>query len=517
MKMESSSMNAATEADPFHQNFSETFDVIVVGYGFAGAVAAIEAHDGGAKVLLIEKMPDPGGISICSGGGLRHADDAGQAFAYLKATNGGKTPDALLRVLAQGMTEVKAQVERLAEPLGAKVGLRHRQANYPFEGYGTFAFVDIADYPGFDPQAEYPYARGMGGLRMFKVLDENIKRRGIEVRLETSAHRLIRGPRGDVRGLWLSRHGERWAVQARKGVILACGGFESGVEFQQQFWQFGEVKSAAFRGNTGDGIRIGQDVGASLTHLWHFHGSYGFHHPDPAFPFGIRVKRLPDWTPDVAPAEAAMTWILVDRKGRRFMNEYAPYFHDTGHRPLERMDTETQRFAYQPAFLIVDDEGRQRYPLGHVVFNDRSVQPYDWSSDNLKEVGNGILNVAHSIEELAALLGCPPGDIAATLDNWNAAVESGVDREHGRPSQTMVPVRKPPFYVGRIWPVVSNTQGGLLHDESQRVLNSYGEAVPGLYVAGELGSLWGHLYLVGGNLAECFISGRIAARHAAAG
>jgi succinate dehydrogenase/fumarate reductase flavoprotein subunit len=70
----------------------ETFDVVVVGFGLAGAITAIEAHDAGATVLLVEKEPNPGGISICAGGGVRIADDAAKAFAYLKATNAGTTP-----------------------------------------------------------------------------------------------------------------------------------------------------------------------------------------------------------------------------------------------------------------------------------------------------------------------------------------------------------------------------------------------------------------------------------------
>ena len=71
----------------------ECFDVVVVGFGLAGAIAAIEAHDAGAKVLLVEKESGPGGISICAGGGMRIAQDAAEAFAYLKATCAGTTPD----------------------------------------------------------------------------------------------------------------------------------------------------------------------------------------------------------------------------------------------------------------------------------------------------------------------------------------------------------------------------------------------------------------------------------------
>ena len=80
--------------------WNESTDVIIVGCGFAGATAAIAAHDAGAEVVLLEKMPDPGGISICSGGGLRIASDAQAAFTYLQATNAGTTPDDVLQVLA---------------------------------------------------------------------------------------------------------------------------------------------------------------------------------------------------------------------------------------------------------------------------------------------------------------------------------------------------------------------------------------------------------------------------------
>ena len=72
----------------------------------------------------------------------------------------------------------------------------------------------------------------------------------------------------------------------------------------------------------------------------------------------------------------------------------------------------------------------------------------------------------------------------------------------------------PPFYAARLWPVVINTQGGPVHDARQRVLDPFGRPVPRLYAAGELGSVFGHVYLAGGNLAECFVGGRNAARSA---
>ena len=79
-----------------------------------------------------------------------------------------------------------------------------------------------------------------------------------------------------------------------------------------------------------------------------------------------------------------------------------------------------------------------------------------------------------------------------------------------------MPIAEPPFSAARVWPIVSNTQGGLSHDEDQRVLDAFGSPIPRLYVTGELGSVFGHLYISGGNFSECLVGGRIAGRNAAA-
>jgi succinate dehydrogenase/fumarate reductase flavoprotein subunit len=81
---------------------------------------------------------------------------------------------------------------------------------------------------------------------------------------------------------------------------------------------------------------------------------------------------------------------------------------------------------------------------------------------------------------------------------------------------SLVPLGTPPYYTTALWPMVGNTQGGPVHDARNRILNPFGEVIEGLYEAGELGSVFGHLYLSGGNLAECFAGGRLAATEAAA-
>lgn len=502
--------------DPYTEDFDEAFDVVVVGFGFAGAVSAISSHDASARVLLIEKMPDPGGISICSGGGLRLAEDVAAARAYLNSTNGDATPEPINTAFANAMMELDAYVNSLAQACGATTARVERLGNYPFEGFDRLYFLEIDTIPGFDSKHDYPAVKALrGGPKMFRVLQSNVEMRAFDVRYQTRAHNLIFGPKGEVRGIWIESDAGPRAVAAHKGVILACGGFESDPEMQQQFWQIGPVASAAFRGNTGDGVRMATAAGADLWHMWHFHGSYGFRHPDPAFPMGIRLKSLPAWTPKAAPSAVPMSWILVDRDGRRFANEYQPYMQDTGHRALELIEPTTMDHPRMPCHLIVDDIGRQMYPLGSVVYNDRDVTPLEWSADNLAEVDAGLLKRADSIDELADLIGCDAKHLTATLTRWNDLCRQGTDTDFGRPVASMISVQTPPFFVADIWPVVSNTQGGPRHDAQQRVLNGFSQPIPRLYVAGELGSIWGFLYLSGGNLTECFVSGRKAGEDAA--
>jgi len=496
--------------------FDETFDVIVIGYGFAGALAAITAADAGRKVLLAEKAAHPGGISICSGGALRGAHDAGAAFAYLKATNGGRTPDDVLRVLADGMARIEDDVRALAAVSDATVEAVDKKGNYPFPGVETFYHANVTRVPGRETQEEtYPHIMARpsaNGWRVFRVLEDNIDRRDIAVRYRLAATRLTTGAGREVTGARFTdlATGRETTIGARCGVVLCTGGFEANEEMKAQFWEKAPVLTATSTNNTGDGIRMAQDLGAELWHMWHYHGSYGFKHPDPDYPVAIRVKRLPDWYPgDEASMKVEMCWIVVDQYGRRYMNECTPYTQDTSHRPMEFFDTVTQKFPRIPSWLVYDENGRRMYQIGAPTYNQPGLG-FSWSEDNLAEVEMGIVKKAGTLEELAAIVGAEPAALKETLDRWNAQVDSGADRDFGRPGGTMVRIDTPPYYAGAVWPVVSNTQGGPVHNAKQQVMTVYGEPIPRLYAAGELGSAFGFLYLSGANLSECLITGRIA-------
>ncbi|MPZ44293.1 MAG: FAD-binding protein [Betaproteobacteria bacterium] len=447
----------------------------------------------------------------------------------------------MVRALARGMSEIEVYVRELGKINGAiiktsieeneavladlKTGaydhekrpLRRIGGNYPLPGTGTFYHTTVNDVPGFDARKHYPWANGApGGPKLFKILEDNLARQGVEIRLSHAAQRLIAEPgTREVRGVRVSHNGGTYNILARRGVVLASGGFEGNVAMREQFMEGKPILNATAGGNTGDGIRMAQDLGAELWHMWHIHGAYGFRHSDPAYPYAIRLKRFSDWFPgDEDSVTLKMPWILLDQDGRRFMSEYQPYTQDTAARPMQYYDPVKQRYPRNPSVMVCDEVGRKLYPLGKATSNDEGLR-YEWSADNLKEVELGILKRANSLPELAAALGIEARALERSVKHWNELCARGRDEDFGRPRGSMMPIATPPFYGAPVWATVSNTQGGPVHDAEQRIISVYGEPIPRLYAAGELGSSFGHLYISGGNIVECFVTGRIAGRNVA--
>ena len=500
------------------QAWDLTTDVLVVGYGFAGGVAAVAAKDRGAEVLLLEKMPFPGGLSITSGGGFAVADDDEAAFQYLKRTNLNTTSDSVNRAMARGMVALPAFVKYLETKSDIKFGEDVRSLEdpdafgmYPFPGAATIRSMKVAPDPSF---RGFSWCSGMrGGARLFKLLMNNVEARNIDVCLGTAAQSLVIDDGGAVIGLRATQkqsggESKEISILARKAIILACGGFENNDEMKLQYINVQPVYFVASRGNTGDGIRMAQMAGARLWHMWHYHGGYGFKFPE--YPFAFRHTIAGPRVPT-----RKMPWILLDKYGRRFMNEYPPAVQDTAARELSFYDPEQQEYPRVPAKLVFDEEGRKLRPIGFPIFTGGDIEPYVWSNDNLKEVQSGWIHKADTRQQLAQGLGLSYEKLNEALDRWNAMCQIGRDEDHGRLPGTMVPIATPPFYWIDAWPIVNNTQGGPVHDEFQRVINADNEPIPRLYSAGDLGSLFGHLYLEAGNVAECFVSGRIAGEHAA--
>ena len=479
-------------------------DVLVAGCGYAGAAAAIFAHDAGARVLLLEKMANPGGISILAGGHAVICEDPDEAFNYLRHTCGGRTGDNLLRAFADGMMWLPDFYRDLVKVNGAELVVkRGLGATYPFPGRETFGELFITAIPNYEG---FPWAKGLrGGARLFRVFYDNLKARKIDLRCGTPVRRLLTNGTGEVIGVEAHREGTSLFIKVRLGVILATGGFEFDREFMDQFL---EVKPifGIYRGNTGDGIRMAQQVGAKLWHMWHIHSGYGFKYDE--FPIAFRTM-----ISGTRKAGRIMPWILLDKRGRRFMNEYPPAIQDTSVRSLEYFDGDIPDHPRIPCYLIFDEKGRRLGPIAFCPINDPEVS-YSWSEDNGAEVERGWIKRAETLAELSKVIGLSPKAAEESVDRWNHLCAEGRDADFDRLSGSMIPISSPPFYAMEAWPIVSNTQGGPEHNANQQILNIEDLPIPRLYAAGELGSLFGHLYLEAGNISECFVGARIAAEHA---
>ena len=187
---------------------------------------------------------------------------------------------------------------------------------------------------------------------------------------------------------------------------------------------------------------------------------------------------------------------------------------DTAHRPMAVYDSMTQSYQRIPSYIILDGVSRGIWPLCSPTFNDRGLS-FEYSEQTLRALEDRIVFQADSIADLAGKLQVGETVLGATIERWNALCEAGDDADLGRPAPSMMKLTTPPFHYAKVWPICSNTHGGPVHNAQQQILNVYDEPIPRLYAAGEMGGVFGHLYLAGGNMAECFVGGWIAGRHVA--
>jgi succinate dehydrogenase/fumarate reductase flavoprotein subunit len=464
-------------------------DVLVVGFGAAGAAAAISAHDAGARVRIVEKTSSGGGNCIHSGGFLFDVDGP-HAVDHLDALCFGKTDRAVLAAYARGLADVPDFIESLggtAPPVDMEAfgGMLPSWPHFP--GAGHVRYRQFAPAPGERP-----------GPGLWRVLEDGVRDRGIPVALDTPVLDLvIEGDR--VTGAIVDHGGERTNVTAHRGVILASGSFEADAELRDTYLPLPLV-SVGHQGNTGDTIRLAQSAGASLWHMSAFFGWLSFAHPDHPTAFTLDVH--------------APSFIYVDGDGRRFADETGWEVHDRVRALTAYLPRRANR-PRMPGWIIFDEAARRAGPLHGIV---GSPNGYEWSLDNSAEVAAGWIKRGDDSAELAAATGLDPAVLKDTLAGYAAAVSRRTDDEFGRTPATLVSLL-PPLYAIEITPGVATASGGPRRDADARVLRpgggAGGDPIPGLFAAGAAGSIWGHLTEHGGGLTDAIVFGRIAGERAA--
>ena len=462
-------------------NPPDQVDVLVVGFGAAGASAAISARDAGASVAIIEKTASGGGNCIHSGGFLFEVDGP-RAVDHLDALCFGKTDRSVLDAYARGLLDVPDFVESLggsapevdADAFGGML------PSWPhFPGAGHVRYRQFAPAPGERP-----------GPGLWRALEAAVHERDIPVACGCRAIDLVFEDWDRVTGVVCEQAGERRRIVARAGVVLASGGFEADPELRDTYLPL-PLASVGHQGNTGDTLGLARAAGASLWHMSAFFGWLSFVHPDFPTAFTLDVH--------------APSFIYLDGDGRRFADETGWEVHDAVRAVTTYLPRHPNR-PNMPGWIVFDEAARLAGPLHGIV---GSPNGYEWSPDNAAEVEAGWIARGEDTAGLAAATGLDPAMLASTLNRYAEAESAHRDEDFGRDPATLLPLH-PPLYAIRMTPGVATASGGPRRDADARVLRPGGAPVPGLFAAGAAGSIWGHLTEHGGGLTDAIVFGRIA-------
>jgi succinate dehydrogenase/fumarate reductase flavoprotein subunit len=489
-------------------------DIAVIGYGGAGAVAAITAHDAGARVLVLEKAPvEGGGSTRMSGGQSAYIDDkdAAGAAEYLYTGSFGTTPKDVCLAWAE---EIARNDDWLTD-----MNIKWFDMKPPASS-GSRPSGKVADFPNFPgADALKSLIINGGGLAFFKAVNEHIKKRGIEILFDTPAIDLIQdADTKEILGVKAKSKDGVIKIKARKAVILCTGGFDFNEEMVKDYLRPIPIKFTGWRYNTGDGVRMAQAIGADL---WHMNAlcSAGQAFVSPLSEIAWMYTRA-----------QGDNFIWIDRYGKRFACESPSWFDHRASMGYTLWDwSDKQKDAGYPCipfYLIFDEKTRLAGPIGG-SFGSLGVTSISkelggiseaWSKDNSREVESGWIKKGGSVKELAEALGddIDPTLLEESVTRWNGFCAAGKDPDFGR-SKRLAPIETPPFYGLKMYPGGFNTLGGPRRNGKAQVLDTKKNPIPRLYSAGSIGSIAGHIYcVVGHNWSELMAFGRIAGRNAAA-
>jgi 3-oxosteroid 1-dehydrogenase len=527
------------------------YDVVVLGTGAAGLVAAMAAADQGATVGLFEKSDLVGGTTALSGGVVwlpankrarAHGvvDDREKALAYLEALSNDTMESELVESFVDS---VNPMVDWLDErtPLELKLvaGYPDYHPEHPgglpgggrslepelFDVATLGAWADrLAGAPRHFYIREIPSGGGSGviadditrhrieghleglGRALVAALLRGCLDRGIEPHTATRATELItEGNR--VCGVSLETDRGPAVVRARRGVVLATGGFEHDQVLIRSFLRGPIRHSPGVATNTGDGLRMAMGVGAELGNM--------------PFAWWVPVVLVPGADGAAVPTlllreRTLPGTIMINSQGRRFTNEAANY--NALGAAFQAFDVSRFRYANDPAWLVIGQDAVDRYgvfgyPPGHVP---------------------GWLIKAASVAELAEAVGATEPALVETIDNWNKLVANGRDEQFGRgesaydgwcgdhqffgtPQATLGSLGSTTFFVTQVHPSALGTKGGPRTTEAGQVIGLRGDTVPGLYAAGNVmsaptGMVYGG---AGGTLGPAMVFGYLAGQAAA--
>lgn len=516
-------------------------DVVVIGFGSAGGCAAIEAHDAGAEVVVLEKQPEETHVSNTrmSGGGFHSPDPAGDSEAlkaYAKAMfSGDGLPQTLEGAqsefadeLAQLWAQYATQNARFMQGLDpAFLAVPSGGAAFPdFPGAARCGYAVVrSTYTGrYDEDAlagrtkETAKSAKQSGEAFHACMLTGIQARAIPIDYGVAATELLFDGAA-VTGVRAQCGSQQRLYRARRAVIIACGGYEYNVRMRKAFLEGPGRDGWAFYGspaNTGDGIRMALRIGAALARVGSVAGRVICAIPERRN--GLRIGMN---TSGVGKPNA----IVVDNRGRRYASERRITRNPSRYIFYkEALEFDTHKLTYPriPSWMIFDAVMMRRGPVVSVAA--AAYNGIDWGEDNGNALRNGWILSGQTLDQLAQRIASHPDNrgamdadaLATSVAQWNRYCAERHDPDFAREAASMGPVSQPPFYAIPLYPGGPNTKGGLRADAQRRVLDWDDKPIARLYAAGEICSVFQFVYQGGGNLAEGIAFGRVAGRNAAA-
>ncbi len=516
-------------------------DVVVVGFGGAGACAAIEAADEGASVVVLERFNGGGATALSggvvyAGGGTRYQQAAGindtpeNMFAYLQQEVQGAVSDETLHRFCEESQETITWLEQQGVPFEAS--LCPFKTSYPTDAYylyysGNELSTPYTAYTTPAPRGHRTKGPGTSGKVLFARLADSARRKGVRVYTQAPVQHLLTDDNGQVVGVeyktisperqrllrqltsmtsklsfyapplaeplnaWIrsleASTGTIQRIRARRGVILAAGGFifdrKMVATYAPNYLRGLPLGTIA---DDGVGIQLGQEAGGIVTKLDH-----------------ISAWRF------LAPPVSMTRGVLVDDNGQRVCNE--TWYGDTiGRRIIEKHDGHAWLILDQTLFERVKAEAPGQssfFQLPQVRF--------------LLALGN---KKADTLIELADMVQISRSGLQTTIESYNNAARAGDADSMGKAREYVQPLDRAPFYAidcsldaSPFFPCATMTLGGLVVDEdSGLVKRADGSTIQGLYAAGRTAAgLCANAYVSGLSIADCIFSGRRAGRHAA--
>jgi 3-oxosteroid 1-dehydrogenase len=547
-----------------------TVDLLVVGSG-TGIAAALTAHESRLTTLIVEKSSYVGGSTARSGGALwlpaspiLEEKDAGdsldRATTYLRSVVADSAPAARSDAFLHNITDTVEMLRRTTpirltwakdysdyhpelpggraagrtcecRPLNTAILGEHRARLRPGVMEVKIPMpTTTADYRWMNLMARVPrkglptiakrLAQGMGGLALGRhyvaggqalaaALFAGALGARIPIWTDTELTRLT-SDSGRITGAVLSHDGREVTVTARRGVVLAAGGFDHNMAMRRKFQSesLGDHLSFGADTNTGDAIHAAQEIGAAIDLM------------DQAWWFPA-VAPVSGSSPSVMLAERSLPGcLIVDQSGTRFTNEAMDYM-SFGQLVLER---ERSGDPVESMWIVFDQKYRNSYVFAGELFPRMRIPPSWYSA--------GIAFQADDFGELADKIGVPRSSFMATMTRFNEMSRTGHDADFGRgssaydryygdptitPNPNLRALDQGPFYAVKMVLSDLGTCGGLRADDHARVLREDGTTIAGLYAVGNTAAnAFGNTYPgAGATIAQGLVYGYIAARHAA--